>query len=511
MKSLLLSCFLLCSFTFVCAQNALSFDGTDDKVDIGNGSALQITGNTITIEAWIYPTSWRTNVWEGGIVVKEMNSSNNGYMFRCGNVGRLNFGFGANGLPWKELTTGANTLSLNTWQHVAASYNGSKVRLYVNGIKVDSASYTGNIGNATNNCFIGGYYSTGRNFPGKIDEVRIWNIARTGSQIAAAMNGEFCGAIPGLVAYYKLNQGTAGGNNAGMTTATDAAGNNNGTLQNFALTGSTSNWTTGKSLITPVGGNGVDTVLACGSYTSPSGNHVWTQSGNYIDTINSPLGCDSTVAINLTVNQHTQGVTSVTTTGCNKYNSPSGKYTWTTSGTYQDTVLNVGGCDSALSISLTIKTIDTNVLVGGVTLTSWASGAVYQWLDCNNSYAIMPGANGQSFTPPVSGSYAVAVSKDGCTDTSSCYTVTGIGIDEFSLIPGLNVYPNPAKDFVSIDLGNTYKNSSVKILNMLGQKLLEQEFRDSRNIELKLDLSAGMYILAISADDLNATRTISIK
>jgi hypothetical protein len=73
---LIYSLFLLSSS--VVAQNALSFDGIDDKVDLGNPAALQITGSNITIEAWIYPTSWRTNVFEGGIVVKEMNSSNNG-------------------------------------------------------------------------------------------------------------------------------------------------------------------------------------------------------------------------------------------------------------------------------------------------------------------------------------------------------------------------------------------------------------------------------------------------
>ena len=125
------------------AQNALHFDGVDDKVDCGNPTALQITGTAITIEAWIYPNSWKTNVWEGGIVVKEQNNINNGFMFRAGNSGRLNFAFGANGGPWTELTTAANALSLNQWQHVAATYDGSKVRLYKNGILIDSANSTG--------------------------------------------------------------------------------------------------------------------------------------------------------------------------------------------------------------------------------------------------------------------------------------------------------------------------------------------------------------------------------
>ena len=496
MKSIFLHIALLLTLFTTRAQNALSFDGIDDKVDIGNGTALQITGNTMTIEAWIYPTSWRTNVWEGGIVVKEMNTSNNGYMFRCGNDGRLNFGFGANGLPWSELTTAANTLSLNVWQHVAATYNGSKVRLYVNGNKVDSASYTGNIGNAVNNCFIGGYYSTGRNFPGKIDEVRIWNVARTGSQISSSMNGEFCAAPTGLVAYYKFSQGTAGGNNAGVTSLTDYAGTNTGTLQNFALTGSTSNWTTGASLTPGTGGSGSITLTACDSYTSPSGN-VYTVNGTYTDTITSPLGCDSILTINLTLNNSNSG--SLTATGCNTYRSPSGNYTWSTSGTHYDTLVNAAGCDSVLTISLTINTVDTNVLQNGIALTSWATGGVsYQWLDCNNGYAPVAGATGQTFIPTANGTYAVELTKNNCIDTSACYTVTGIGLEE-DLNEQLTIYPNPAKDIIQVSF-NDQKDGTILIYDLSGKLMYRYEFLAKNELELTPELNAGVYMLELESE-----------
>ena len=150
-----------------------------------------------------------------------------------------------------------------------------------------------------------------------------------------SMNGEFCASPTGLEAYYKMNHGTAGGTNTGVTTAVDLVSANNGTLNNFALSGSSSNWVVGKSLAS--GGSDSTTVTACGSYTSPSGNHVWTTSGNYIDTASSSNGCDSVLFIDLTVLPNSAG--NLTETGCNKYVSPSGKYTWTTGGTYHDTFL----------------------------------------------------------------------------------------------------------------------------------------------------------------------------
>lgn len=483
---------LFASFFTSIAQNALSFDGVDDKVDLGNPAALQITGNTMTIEAWIYPTSWRTNVWEGGIVVKEMNSSNNGYMFRAGNSGRLNFAFGANGLPWQELTSAANTLSLNTWQHVAATYNGSKVRLFVNGVKVDSASSSGNIGNAVNNCVIGGWYSTGRNFPGKIDEVRIWNIARTPSQIAASANGEFCGAPAGLVAYYKFSQGTASGNNAGLTTLNDLAGNNNGTLQNFALSGNTSNWVSGAPLSVGTGGSGTATVSACDSYTSLSGN-VYTTSGTYVDTLLSPLGCDSVLTINLTINASNTGTTSAT--ACNTYRSPSGNHVWNVSGIYYDVLTNASGCDSVLTINLTINNVDTNVFQNGATLTAWASNATYQWLDCNNGNAPIAGATNQTFTATANGSYAVAINKNNCTDTSACYTVTGVGLYENNIYSGVSFYPNPVQNVCYLSFNRPF-SGKMSVLNTQGQVLQTEALFEASTYEWTVkNLPRGYYVL----------------
>ena len=90
----------------------LNFDGNNDLVNCGNDSSVQITGNQITLEAWIRAESFKPNVWEGTIINKEQNMPDNGYMLRVGASGQANFNIG-NG-SWHEITTPSNTLSTNT-------------------------------------------------------------------------------------------------------------------------------------------------------------------------------------------------------------------------------------------------------------------------------------------------------------------------------------------------------------------------------------------------------------
>lgn len=110
---------------------------------------------------------------------------------------------------------------------------------------------------------------------------------------------------------------------------------------------------------------------------------------------------------------------------CREYSSPSGKYTWNASGTYYDTLPGTFGCDTLLTINLTIDSVlDLGVLNNSPTLKANESDATYQWVDCQNDYAPISGETGQSFTARKNGVYAVILSKDGCMDTSDCVLVS---------------------------------------------------------------------------------------
>jgi len=214
-------------------NNTLTFDGNNDYIDCGSGNDLNVTDNTITIEAWIYPTDFRANYWESTIVGNDNTNESvtAGYVLRFGGSGQLNFAFG-NGSSgtWvaNSFLTPAGSLTLNTWQHVAAVYDGSNIKLYINGIEENSYSTSTNIYTSTASCRIGNNANLGgdRYMTGKIDEVRIWDDARTKDELRTNMHTELTGSETDLIGYYNLNSTSS-------TIATDVASNNNGTLTNM--------------------------------------------------------------------------------------------------------------------------------------------------------------------------------------------------------------------------------------------------------------------------------------
>jgi endoglucanase len=93
-------------------------------------------------------------------------------------------------------------------------------------------------------------------------------------------------------------------------------------------------------------------VSACKTYNSPSGKYAWTNSGTYTDTITASIGCDSVITIHLNLFQNTSSVLDLH--ACETYSSPSRKFNWTNSGVYYDTIPSAGGCDSIITINLEI-------------------------------------------------------------------------------------------------------------------------------------------------------------
>jgi hypothetical protein len=110
------------------------------------------------------------------------------------------------------------------------------------------------------------------------------------------------------------------------------------------------------------------------------------------------------------------------------YISPSGNYTYTTSGTYLDTIPNASNCDSVITINLTLSAINKTVAVNGNVFTAADSTATYQWLDCANNKQTIAGATNRSQVAlgcvGNTLNYAVKLTKDGCVDTSACQLIT---------------------------------------------------------------------------------------
>lgn len=227
MKNLTLTSILLLLSVASISQNnyAVSFNGSA-YADCGNASGLNITGTALTIEAWIYPTAFTSNFYEGSIVAKDANT-NQGYVLRCGGTGILSFVIGVTGNIWVDAISASNVVTLNKWQHVAGVYNGSTVKLYVNGQQVQSVNETRSI-TSDNSLHMGiGHsftaWAPARNFTGYIDEVRIWNTEKSRATLIADMF-KHVSAGTGLVASYQMTDGSG-------SSLTDNSGNgNNATL-----------------------------------------------------------------------------------------------------------------------------------------------------------------------------------------------------------------------------------------------------------------------------------------
>lgn len=158
---------------------------------------------------------------------------------------------------------------------------------------------------------------------------------------------------------------------------------------------------------------------------------------------------------------------------------------------------------------LFVGTPDTSVSLNGTTLSGVnVVGASYQWLNCNNNYAPINGATSSSFTPTSNGNYALQITRNGCTDTSACYTVSAVGLDELQPGNTIRAYPNPTRGELSIEL----RQAGDYILQVtdLSGKLVVSPLRFSRDIRLDLkSLEAGTYLVEFR-DESGNSRTLRI-
>ncbi len=233
--------------------------------------------------------------------------------------------------------------------------------------------------------------------------------------------------------------------------------------------------------------------IVCYKYKSPSEKYEWTVNGTYYDTIVNFVGCDSILTINLSIKKATSAAISPSV--CNKYVSPSTRYVWTTSGIYKDTLQNQIGCDSIISINLTVNKIDISVMQKKDTLKANLAGAFYRWLDCNNNYQPISGATNQTYIATTNGLFAVEVSKNACIDTSECYNVNTIGLSN-PLFPTIGLYPNPATGIMHLTGLEDEDSVFIEIIDMIGQVVVKpcRIYNSEINVS---NLPQGIYIINI--------------
>lgn len=168
--------------------SALSFNGFNAKVTIPDAASLRLSG-AMTLEAWVNPsaidTTWRDVIQKGDDNYFLLATTSSGPPAAGGTFGGVN-----------AYSLGPSNLPLNTWTHLAATYDGATLRLFVNGSQASSSPRTGNIALSASPLEIGGDSVFGQFFQGMIDEVRIFNVARTPTQIQSDMDTPISQSVP---------------------------------------------------------------------------------------------------------------------------------------------------------------------------------------------------------------------------------------------------------------------------------------------------------------------------
>ena len=243
-------------------------------------------------------------------------------------------------------------------------------------------------------------------------------------------------------------------------------------------------------------------INSCNSYIF--NNQTYSQSGVYTQQLTNAQGCDSTITLNLTITQPSSST--LIQTSCYSYTLNNQMYMQ--SGVYSQELTNAQGCDSTITLNLTILPMPSSaVTLSSGVLSANQQNTTYQWLDCDNNYITISGANQNTFSPIVSGNYAVQISLNNCVDTSAC-TFVQVGSSDLpeNSIPTDKIYPNPNNGsfiFESV-LGGFYF-----VTDLEGRLVHKFQTDKSKKTFLSLDfLSKGIYLIGKETEPNNSIKLI---
>ncbi len=219
--------------TPIVKANALQLDGIDDQVEILDPALGNFGTGDFTIEMWTQTTDSNCVL----IGKRPICNCDNFWNFFIDN-GRLRAEFSTSNTcsGYLNITGTNNTLANGNWHHIAFVRSGTSLRFYVDGM-LDLSAFSAQNFNNPAKISIGNIVCGGLNFGGSMDEIRIWNVARTANQINEKKHCTLVGNESGLLAYYPVSSQDCGACSAGTGTFIDKTANgNNGILQNGVRT-----------------------------------------------------------------------------------------------------------------------------------------------------------------------------------------------------------------------------------------------------------------------------------
>lgn len=235
----------------------------------------------------------------------------------------------------------------------------------------------------------------------------------------------------------------------------------------------------------------------CEGETYIVGGESFTVPGNYLVYVPGSNGCDTILQLSLSVYPLTSSLLDAAI--CDGESYELGGESFSLPGNYTVYLIGATGCDSLVFLTLQVNVVNTEVIVTSETLTATATGALYQWMDCDLGENI-PGAVNQSYEATVTGNYAVLITTpEGCTKQSACIHVVVTSSNE-GVEPGLiTLIPNPAHERVLVSNHSEMTIQSVTFMNTLGQVLYTTKLEEDHWVNIS-QLSPGAYFVQMAGD-----------
>ncbi len=521
--------------------NALQFNGTSSYVTIPSGINSAFSSSRVTVEGWFYQTA--ATVATPALVTEAYlgDGKVTFSMYLSGQQIIAGFFSGA----W--ITAGSTSnLPLNVWTHVAATYDQTAIRIYINGVAAGSFATASVLPAGTEEWRIGRRWDNAEYFQGRMDEIRIWNIARSQAQIQAGMSMVLPPNTNGLTACYRLDEGAG-------TSAADLTGHGyNGTIV------SSPTWVI-PSTAPLAGYSGY--LWSNGAATS--GINV-NATGSYTVTVTDLYGCagaSAATAVTLKGLTGAAGVISgpaVTAQGHTGlvYTVPAipnaTGYVWALpSGATPASGSNTNSITvdfSAAAVSGNISVYGTNDCGNGAVSPQFAITVIVSTYNTGNTvvnsgnilcynaiqtifvpgngntFAVLSGGSatmiaGQNIfyqpgTMAASGGYLhgyITTNNQYCGGMAPSMLTVVAGIETLpvgSVTPFLKIYPNPTSGTFTIELtGDTgSQDARVEIMNMNGVKVLDEQLNGDRKYNLSITaMPPGLYFIHVVAGNLAET------
>lgn len=230
------------------------------------------------------------------------------------------------------------------------------------------------------------------------------------------------------------------------------------------------------------------------------GNTAITEAGFHTTFLTSQNGCDSIISTSLNIlpkNIHTQVIQR-----CIDETYTINGNTYTSSGTYYDTLVSVKGCDSIVVTNLFIgePIIDTYISFSDSTLTAAANDVLYQWINCDADFSPIPGATNKELHLTSSGNYAVQLTSTICpyiSVTTDCFEANNLHTPSLLWTNFIKIYPNPNQGFFTLELQD-YENVVVNVKDIQGRLILTKDKLLSAISTIDISAyAAGTYLLEV--------------